>query len=176
MYPFIRVTKSMIKARFQSPLSLEEAHETHHICWPWDMDMWGEMNNGIALSLYDIGRLSYGQRMGLVPALRKNRWGLAVAGSCIRYRRRVRAFQKFTMRSQIIGRDERFIYLQQTMWRNGDATSSVLYRTAVTDKNGIVPTQLVADALGHPEWNPDLPEYAQNWIEAEGTRPWPPEI
>ena len=78
------------------------------------------------------------------------------------------------MKTSVLGRDEKFMYLIQTMWRNNEATSSILYRSAVTDKNGIVPTQKVADALGYPDWKPELPEWVKNWIKAEGTRAWPP--
>ena len=61
------------------------------------------------------------------------------------------------------------------MWRNNEATSSVLYRSAVTDKNGIVPTQRAVEDLGYPDWNPEMPKWVQNWIAAEDTRAWPPE-
>ncbi|GHA49268.1 thioeseterase [Amylibacter ulvae] len=175
MYPFIRFAKVMAVASFQKPLAIDDVHVSQHICWPWDLDIWMEMNNGITLSLYDLGRLPFAKRTGLIKALRENKWALAIAGTSIRYRRRVHMFQRYEMRTRVIGRDERFIYLQQSMWRNGEATSSALYRSALTDKNGIVPTQKLADYYDRSDWNPTLPDWVQNWIEAEGTRIWPPE-
>ena len=61
------------------------------------------------------------------------------------------------------------------MWCKDEATSAILYRVALTGKNGIVPTQKMTDALGCPDWNPEMPEWVTNWIAAENTRVWPPE-
>ena len=175
MYPIIRMTKELIKFRNTPKLSLNDIHVLTHRCWPVDIDMFGELNNGRTLTLYDLGRLVMGYRVGLLGVIKKNKWGMTMAGASVRYRHRVRMFQKFTMHTRAIGRDDRFLYLQQTMWRGDKATSSVLYRMAFTDKNGIVPTHKVAEALGDPDWNPDMPDWVNNWIKAEGSRTWPPE-
>lgn len=175
MYPIIRMTKELIKFRNAPKLNLDDIHISTHRCWPVDIDMFGELNNGRTLTLYDLGRLVMGHRMGFLDVIKKNKWGMTMAGASVRYRHRVRMFQKFTMHTRAIGRDDRFLYLQQTMWRGDKATSSVLYRTAVTDKNGIVHTQKVADALGYSDWNPGMPEWVLNWIKAEDSRFWPPE-
>ncbi len=174
MYPIVRLTKEMIKFRNAPRLTIDDTHISTHICWPVDIDIFGELNNGRTLTLYDLGRLVMGRRMGLMAVVRKNGWGMTMAGASVRYRRRVKMFQKFTMKTRALGRDDKFMYLHQTMWSKGEATSSILYRSAVTDKNGIVPTQLVAEALGYPDWDPELPEWVTNWINAENTRTWPP--
>jgi len=175
MFPILRLTKEMIKFRNAPPLTLDDVHVSTHICWPVDIDIFGELNNGRTLTLYDLGRFTMGQRVGLVKALKAHKWGMTMAGASVRYRRRVKMFNKFTMKTRPIGRDARFLYIHQTMWRHDEAASSVLYRAAVTDKNGIVPTQKVVDALGHPDWNPPMPDWVHNWITAEDTRIWPPE-
>lgn len=175
MYPFARLVKEMIKFRNAPDIAIDEAHVSTHMCWPVDIDIFGELNNGRILTLYDLGRLTMGLRVGYVAALKKNNWGMTMAGASVRYRRRVKMFQKFTVKSRALGRDDKFIYLHQSMWRDDEPTSSILYRSAVTDRNGIVPTQAVADALGFPDWNPELPDWVQNWVAAEDTRNWPPE-
>jgi acyl-CoA thioesterase FadM len=136
--------------------------------------MWMELNNGRTLTLYDLGRIPLASRAGLLEALKKNRWGLTMAGASVRYRRRVRAFDRIEMHSRLIGWDERFIYLEQSMWVKGEAASNILYRSAVTDVKGIVPTSKVADALGIEEELTDLPDWVRAWIDAEALRPWPP--
>lgn len=175
MYPVIRLVKELVKFRRAPKLRLDEIHVSTHMCWPVDIDMFGELNNGRTLTLFDLGRLVMGYRAGFLRVVKENKWGMTMAGASVRYRHRVRMFQKFTMQTRAIGRDDKFIYLLQTMWSGGKATSSVLYRTAVTDKNGIVHTQKVADALGYPDWNPKMPDWVHNWIEADGNRSWPPE-
>lgn len=176
MYPILRMAKEVVKFKNAPALSLHDEHVSSHICWPVDIDIFGELNNCRTLTLYDLGRLVMGQRMGWLKLMKKNKWGMTMAGASVRYRRRVKVFQKFTIHSKPAGRDEKFIYIHQSMWRGDQATSSILYRTAVTDKNGIVPTQMVADAMGCPDWNPKMPEWITNWITAEDTRTWLPTI
>lgn len=174
MYPFVRMVKEMWKYRKAEPLGLTEPHISHHICWPWDLDFWMELNNGRTLTLYDLGRIPLAMRAGLIPVMKRERWGITVAGSTVRYRRRVRVFQRVEMVSRVIGWDQRFLYMEQSMWRNGDCTSHMLLRSAVTDRNGIVPTERLAAALGHGAQSPDLPDWVTAWIAADAERPWPP--
>jgi acyl-CoA thioesterase FadM len=174
MFPVARLAQEVLKLRKAPALSVTEGQISTHICWPIDIDIFGELNNGRTLTLYDLGRFTMGMRVGMIKALKKNGWAMTMAGVSVRYRRRVKMFQKFTVHTRTLGRDDRFLYLHQSMWRNGEATSSALYRAAITDKNGIVPTDQLAEALGYPDWNPELPEWVQNWIAAEGTRTWPP--
>ncbi|WP_212522701.1 acyl-CoA thioesterase [Actibacterium sp. MT2.3-13A] len=174
MYPFIRMTKELWKNRRAAPLPLTGTHVSHHLCWPWDLDIWWELNNGRALTLYDLGRIPLAQRIGLIPVLRAQGWGLTMAGVSVRYRRRVRMFDRVEIRSRCVGWDDKFIYIDQSMWKGETCTSQALYRSAVTDRSGIVPPARVMAALGQRAASPALPDWVANWIAAEATRPWPP--
>ena len=174
MYPFLRMANEVRRFRKAAPLALTEAHVSHHRCWPWDIDMWMELNNGRTLTLYDLGRIPMARRLGLIDAIRRRGWGLTVAGSCVRYRRRIRTFETFEMRSRAVGADHRFLYLEQSIWKpSGECANHAMYRTAVTGPNGIVPPAEVAAEMGIAEM-PTLPDYFQAWIAAEDARPWPP--
>jgi acyl-CoA thioesterase FadM len=174
MYPFLRMIKEMALARRQPPLGLFDTHVSHHICWPWDLDPWVELNNGRTLTLYDLGRLPLARRTGIERLMREKRWGLTVAGSTTRYRRRVTMFSRLTMHSRCLGWDGRFLYTEQSMWQRGDCASHVLIRSAIVSKAGIVPPARLAEAAGAPTESPPLPDWVTAWIAAEGTRPWPP--
>ncbi|MEX0304479.1 MAG: acyl-CoA thioesterase [Leisingera sp.] len=176
MYPIFRLIKDTVLASRMDRLEITGLHVSSHICWPWDLDMWMELNNGRTMTLYDLGRTMLAQRVGLIKALRQNRWGLTVAGSSVRYRRRIRGFERFEMRSRAAGWDDRFIYVEQSMWKaNGDCASHVMLRTAVTDRNGIVPPEKVLAALGlNPGLPSELPGWIKDWCQADAGRPWPP--
>jgi acyl-CoA thioesterase FadM len=176
MFPFFRLIKEVIVHGNSPPLSPTQTHVSHHICWPWDLDMWMELNNGRTLTIYDLGRLPLAIRVGLAKALKENRWGLTMAGVSVRYRRRVRMFDRIEMRSRAVCWDARFVYLEQSMYVRGEATSNALYRSAVTDKNGIVPVDKVMDAMEAGHVSPPMPDWIAAWIEAEAKRPWPPEL
>lgn len=175
MYPFIRMAYAMAKFRNAPPLPLTGTHVSHHICLPWDLDLWAELNNGRTLTLYDLGRIPMAMRTGLIGVLRKNRWGITVAGSSVRYRRRVRMFERVEMRSRCVGWDARFLYMDQSMWRGGECTSQVLIRSAFTGAGGIVAPADVLAAMGRPEVSPPLPGWVEAWIAADAERPWPPQ-
>ncbi len=174
MYPVARTVLGAARALAAAPLPIEGTSEISFRCRPWDLDMFLEMNNGRALTLYDLGRFDLSIRTGLAPALRKNRWGLAVAGSSIRYRRRITAFQKVTMRTRVLGHTDCWIFLEQSMWAKGEPMSALLVRTCVTSNGKPVAPEKVAAAVGAPDWNPDLPDWVTGWIAHDGQRPWPP--
>jgi acyl-CoA thioesterase FadM len=174
MYPFGRMLKELVVHARAESLDFDGTHVSSHICWPWDLDFMMELNNGRTLTLFDLGRIPLAKRAGLLAAVRKNGWGLTVAGSSVRYRRRVRMFDRVEMRSRSIGHDARFIYLEQSMWKRGECTTHLLLRLAVTSKAGIVPPEQVMVALGHEPRPDDLPDWVKAWSDAEGQRPWPP--
>ncbi|MCC6007239.1 MAG: acyl-CoA thioesterase [Rhodobacteraceae bacterium] len=175
MYPFLRAMREVARAGRSGPLELTGRHVSHHRCWPWDLDPWLELNNGRTLTLFDLGRLPLLHRTGLLRLIRARGWGFAMAGASVRWRRRVRAFDAFEMHTRIVSWDARFFHIEQTMWRGGEATSSALYRAAVTGPDGILPPVEVTTALGHETPPPPLPAWIVAWSEAEAARPWPPE-
>lgn len=173
MYPIVRMMHQIRKYR-NKPLPFDGVHVSTHYCLPVDLDVWLELNNGRTLTLYDLGRIPLVQRTGILDILKQQGWSFTIAGSSVRYRKRVTVFNKLEMHSKMVGRDARFLYVVQSMWHKGEATSSALLRVAVTD-GGIVPSDKWIKALGIPDWNPTLPDWVQAWAEAEGRRTWPPE-
>ena len=176
MFPIVRLIKDLLLARRMPPLGVTETHVSHHICWPWDLDIWMELNNGRAMTLYDLGRTMNAQRVGLITAISRHRWGMTMAGSTVRFRRRIRGFERFEMRSRAVTWDDKFIYLEQSMWKkNGECASHVMFRSAVTGKTGIIPPAQVLSEMGHADAvPPPMPEWIKAWCQADATRPWPP--
>lgn len=176
MYPIIRMAFGLWKARKAPQLGPFATYVSQHRCWPWDIDMWMELNNGRTLTLYDLGRIPLAQVTGLMGMIREQRWGLTMAGVIVRYRRRIRTFERFEMRSRLLCWDARFLYIEQSMWkRNGECANHAVYRSAVTDQNGIVPTHRVIAAMDLTDVSsPKMPDWVADWLRAEDARPWPP--
>ncbi len=176
MYPYLRMVKEILKFRGAPPLHPLETHVSHHLCWPQDLDPWMELNNGRTLTLYDLGRLPLGSRTGLHRIAKARGWAMAVAGASVRYRKRVKLFDRIEMRTRLVGWDNRFVYMDQSMWVRGECTSQVLLRSAITQgQRGIVPPAELAEALGLPADSPELPGWVGDWITADAARPWPPQ-
>ncbi|MGZ9809067.1 acyl-CoA thioesterase [Pseudoroseicyclus sp. H15] len=175
MYPFIRMWRGIAQAKRLPKLGFHETQVTHHRIWPQDIDLWMELNNGRTFTLYDLGRLPFAYRIGLADVLSANGWGMTVAGSTIRYRRRLRTFERAEMRTRNAGWDERFFYIEQSMWNEtGEAANAALIRMAVTGKGGIVPPAQAVAAMGEDPALPELSDWVKTWVTAEAARPWPP--
>jgi acyl-CoA thioesterase FadM len=180
MYPYLRMYKELAKFRKAPRLGFFDTHVSTHRIWPWDLDPWMELNNGRTLTLYDLGRIPMAMRMGVGQVMKANGWGMTVAGNTTRYRRRVKLFERVTMKSRMLGWDDRFLYMEQSMWRDREATSHLLLRSAVVrasqGRSGIVPPSELARAFGLAPESPPLPGWVLEWRGADAARPWPPQM
>lgn len=174
MYPLVRFVSVLARGHRGAALAPDGESRITLTIRPWDLDMFFELNNGRALTLYDLGRFDYSARVGLIKLLRQRGWQFAVAGGSVRFRQRVRLFDRVQMRTRVVGAEGRWIYIAQSMWVRGRPVSSLLVRTAVTDRAGAVMAAEVMAALGIAA-APPTPDWVRAWAAADATRPWPPD-
>lgn len=176
MYPIFRLMLEVRRARKVPEMKIGETHVTRITCMPWDIDYQLEMNNGRILTLFDIGRVAMFERLGVIKRMAALKWYGTVAGSTIRYRRRITLFQKLELRTRIIGADERFTYIEQAFWRaDGECCAHAVVRTAITTGKGIIPTREVSEKLELEYDELPLPDWVVAWDASEQQRPWPPD-
>jgi acyl-CoA thioesterase FadM len=181
MYPYLRLAKVLLLAHLRPRVGIDEQTELAMRVWPGDLDAYPELNNGRHLTLMDLGRYDLAVRCGLYRVVRRRKWSFMIAGSSVRYRHRLRAFQSYRLCTKLLGHDGRFVYFHQLTVSGGrdvvaaKAHSSALIRAAIAQPSGLVPIEEVAAEFGIEAWNPTLPAWVQAWIDAEGQRPWPPE-
>ena len=95
MYPFCPHGQGIAACSpARADWALLDTHVSHHMCWPWDLDLWMELNNGRTLTLLTLAACRLAVRTGMDTALKAKGWGMTVAGSTIRYRRRVTVFSQ----------------------------------------------------------------------------------
>lgn len=176
MYPIVRMIKEFVVHRNAPALDPLGLHVSHHRCWPQDIDIFMEMNNGRILTVLDLGRTVLANRVGLIGALRRNKWSMTMAGVSVRYRKRILPFAKFRMVSRAVTWDDRFFYLDQSIWLGDECAVQALYRSAILENGKMINPARVADAMGHTGPTPPAPDWVRNWIDADKTRPWPPEL
>lgn len=183
MYPFLRLTQNIISSatayhkskKSGTLIGLTDTTEYRFIANINDIDNFFEMNNGRILTLFDLGRNDFAIRTGLGKKLLQQRWGLVVAGSTIQYRKRVRLFDKVLMKTRVCAIDDKWFYMEQTMWVKGRCTCHVLLRTAVTNfmTGKPIPTAQVLSSLGYDDVGLPPDEWVQAWIDADKQRPFP---
>lgn len=171
MYPYVRVLRVMISAVFKKKLGFNDISVLRLRVWPNDCDIYPEMNNGRHLTIMDLGRYDLAFRSGLMRMATKKKWNFVVAGISIRFRRRLPPFRRFTLRSRLAGRDERWFYfIQETIHKNKICSQAII-RAGLRDSKGLVPAEKVLDVFGRRDWSKDLPEWIREWIRAEKKRP-----
>jgi len=173
MYPYLRSARVLLAARFGPRLDFDAESVVRLRIWPGDIDIFPEVNNGRHLTLMDLGRFDLAVRTGFWKAVHREGWGLTVGGASVRFRHRVPPFSRVCLRTQVVGRDDRWFYFHQRIERDSRVCSAALVRTGVTARGRLVPVERVLEATGRAGWAPELPEWVQAWIDAEGRRPWP---
>ena len=176
MYPYFRAFVRSIVANRKPKIGFLETTSTKIWIGPLDIDPWMELNNGRTLTLYDLGRIPHFQQTGTTKPILKAGMYLTVAGVSVRYRGRIRPFTTAQMQTRVLGWDNRFVYVEQSLWQNGECANQMLLRQAIVKPgHGIVDPKEVASIVDVDPRSPDLPDWVKNWIEADATRPWPPE-
>ena len=173
MYPYIKLAITLIRARSRPKLDINEESVLHCRAGITDIDMFMELNNARYFHYMELGRWDYSLRVGFIDIMRKNKWGIAVGGASIRYRRRIPFLKKFTLTTSMLCHDQRWFYFLQETHIGEKICSSALIKAGVTSKDGLVAATEVASAMGHEDWGEEIPRWVQAWIDAEGQRPWP---
>lgn len=136
--------------------------------WPNDLDTNFHMNNGRYLTLMDLGRLDLLLRNGAVRHVVAQRWYPVLGGCVIRFRRPLNLFQRFEIRTRIVTWDEKWVYLEQRILRNGDlALHAYLKGVFVARAGGSVPVTRLLDRMGVRQAPPAMPAGLSAWLEAE---------
>ncbi len=173
MYPYMKLTATLIRARFRSKLNLEDKSVLKLRAGLTDIDMFMELNNARYFTCMELGRWDFSYRVGLIRLMKKLNWGLAVGGASVRFRRRIPFLSKFTLTTQLICHDGRWFYFLQETHIRYKICSSALMKVGVTSKNGLVPAIEVIKHIDRGDWGANIPDWVTAWIEAESQRPWP---
>ena len=141
--------------------------DTHFRVLPNDLDALLHVNNGVYLTLMDLGRIDLLLRSGVYHAIRKKGWYPVLAAETIRFKRSLTLFQKFTIRTCVIGWDERSIYLEQQFVSNGKLVAKAVVDARFLKKKGgsVTPAELMA-YLNIDQSLPELPEWVATWVQS----------
>jgi acyl-CoA thioesterase FadM len=125
---------------------------------PTDLDINFHMNNGRYLTLIDLCRMDLFLRTGLLRLMLKYRWAPAISSLTMEFRKPLRLFQKYTLRSRIVRWDRRLVFSEHEFLVGKRVVARGTSNTCLVGRNGIViPPEQIVKLLG---WHPDLPDHA----------------
>ncbi|HEY0260198.1 MAG TPA: thioesterase family protein [Lacisediminihabitans sp.] len=133
---------------------------------PTDLDVLGHMNNGVYLSIMDLGRMDLLQRSGVWARFTKAGYYPVIANETISFRRSLLPWQRFTVETRIIGYDAKAVFLQQRMTVGGEVYAEAFVRARFLRKNGgTASIEQIMEATGEDGSGLELPEWVGRWAE-----------
>ena len=171
MIVFFRLFTVMIKSWFKKRLgALDESVVTMRV-WPNDLDLNMHMNSGRYISVMDVGRINILCRSGVLGRVTRLGWRPLVGGSFIRYRRSLRPFEKFTVRSRVLCWDEKWFYFQHIMEKDGQLCAISHVRGLLRGRDGNVSSEQFLTVVGVADLvSPPIPEFIHSWNAADAAR------
>ena len=136
--------------------------------WPNDLDVNVHLTNSRYLLAMDLGRWDFGMRTGMGRQMVRRRWFPLVGSATLRFRKGLRPFQRYELRTRLVAWDDKWFWFEQRFCVGkslyGVGRVKVLFR----GPQGNVPTAEASAACGAPEVPASrLPEAIRLWQQAE---------
>jgi acyl-CoA thioesterase FadM len=168
---YIRLFFVFFKSFFRKKTGMLDESAVSFRVWPGDLDINLHMNNGRYLALMDLGRLDLIIRMGLLGALIRRRWRPMVGSEFIRFRRGLRPFQRFTLRTRIVTWDEKWVFIRQSFEVEGRAVALGVIKGLFRSPSGNVPSRWLVEAVSPGTAPPDPGDSTELWEKLEKAAP-----
>jgi acyl-CoA thioesterase FadM len=163
MFPWLRLIKTGLTLVGQQPIGLLDSARITLRAWPNDLDPNIHVNNGRYLTLADLGRMHWFFRSGVFQIARKRRAYPVVGDAIAKFRRELRAFEKFSIDSRLVGWDSKWGFLEHRFVRHDRVIGMVAIRGVFKGPDGPVDPNVFLDELSQHRPSPPLPEWAVNF-------------
>lgn len=160
---YLRLLWLLIARRFRSRVEPIGPCRTPFRVWPTDLDVFMHVNNGVYLSMMDLGRVDLMARSGLMEKLNARGWHPVVTSQTIQYRRSLRLFETFDIVTRVLSWDDKYILLQQEFVRRSEVVATALMRGRFRSREGNVAMSEIIALAGDPALPADVSEYARQW-------------
>ncbi len=163
----IRLIGVVVRACFRSRIApLEESVLNLRVC-PNDLDFNLHMNNGRFLAVMDLGRLDLLIRTGLAPTLLRHRWQPLAGAVNIRYKMSLLPFQRYRLRTRLLGWDEKWFYIEQRFERKNRTIAVALVKSLFRGDQRNLPPAEVLRHVNADLNTPDLPDQIKKWLSMD---------
>lgn len=163
MHLIFRTLWLLIASRRRKALSIWDSASLPLRVQLTDIDIAMHVNNGMYLSLMDLGRFDLMIRSGFWKEMRRQGWSPVVNAETITFRKSLQLGHRYTVETQIVGFDERAIFFDQRMVRDGEIYARAYVATRLLGSQGPVPNAEIFEAFGHPPEDMVLPEWIHEW-------------
>src|ERR1019366_2191739 len=160
----LRTLLMMITSRRKPTQDFRDVGRVTMRVLPHDLDLLGHVNNGIYLSLMDLGRMDLMIRSGRWQQLNALGWYPVAASVSVTYRRSLRLWEKYTLETKVLGFDDKAMYVEQRFVRDDEVCVVGVMRARFLKKSGGTVTVAEMGALAEidPATMP-IPKWIAAW-------------
>jgi acyl-CoA thioesterase FadM len=158
MHMFFRTVFHMLRGRFAKPVDIHDVSRMNLRVMPTDLDVLNHVNNGVYLSLMDLGRMDLLVRSGAWKRFKELGYYPVVASETITFRRSLQPWQKYVLETRAVSYDVKAVFIEQRFVVDGQIFARAHVSVRFLKKTGgVVTTADLSDALGvdisafHPE-------------------------
>lgn len=176
---WIRLIYELLTWRFRSKEDFLAVGRRTFRVWPTDLDIYKHMNNGVFLTLMDIGRYDVSVRSGSWQRWKKLGWYPVVVAETITFRKSLQLWQAFDIESKVIGWDDQAFYFEQRFVVADEVYTRAIVRARFLKRSrgSVSPAQVLAEAGGWPGEVPVLEPWVVEWAKQtampKGSEPAP---
>lgn len=160
----LRTILTLLRARRRPPLDIHEVGRLSMRVLPNDLDVQRHVNNGVYLSLMDLGRLDLLVRTGAWKRMREFGCYPVIASETITFRKSLQVWQRYTIETRIAGYDEKAVYIEQRFVVDGEIYAKAHLRGRfLKNAGGVVSVAELAELLEVSMDAVVLPEWIDRW-------------
>lgn len=167
MNKIFRLIYTLLFSRYRPKVNYDGICETPFRVLPNDLDLNLHMNNGVYFSLQDLARIDLMIRCGLLPVLNKNGWYPVITSETLKFRRSLKPWQKFIIRSQLLGwTDKAFVLQHHHLAGGNECASGIITARFLKKSGGSVTPKEIMKAAGFPEESPRISEHIVSLVNS----------
>jgi acyl-CoA thioesterase FadM len=114
-----------------------------------------------------MGRVDLMFRGGFLKLSRAKGWIAPLASICVQFKKPLKRFQRFQLRTSLIYWDEKYIYLKHLIEREGEKVAVGIARVVILNKQGRVKPSEALAALGYSITAPAIPPVIESLRRSE---------
>jgi acyl-CoA thioesterase FadM len=147
MFRWCRLFMIFISSFFQKKILLSDISTLSFRVWPQEADK-KYMNNASFWTITEMGQMEFLFRTGLYKFCRRYHWSPLVGSQKMVYRKPLKRFERYQLKSKIIFYDDKWLYFEQTFQKNNQMIANSLIKVLFRSKDGNIPVQKILSVLG----------------------------
>jgi len=146
MVRWCRLLLMFFSAFFRKKILLTDTSHLSFRVWPQEADK-KYMNNASFWTITEMGQMDFLFRTGFFKICRRHHWSPLVGSQKMVYKKSLRRFERFQLKSKLKFCDDKWFYLEQTFLKNGQLIANSLIKVIFRGKDGNVPVSQILTSL-----------------------------